>query len=168
MNMRRSVSVEVPYLKQLPYTLYAKGSLIEIPFFDENENFAHFRFTPNTVFVLFYTFKTFRRAYIVSCWQNEKDGEPIILPGVNEKLCLIFTARGKKVDHLKRVLYILTEEQGNEHQVFTLPLLFWYRLGALIQQSGAARSDLAVLWESFTQKKLIKLSKKEIKKRKSV
>lgn len=159
--MRYNVTVEIPYLKKMPYTLYAKGWLIEIPHFDENQDFAYFKFRGGTVFVLFYTFSGFRRAYIATCWQSEKDGEPIILPGINEKLCLIFTARGKKVDHLKRVLYILTEEQQDEYKAFSLPLIFWYRLGFLIQQSGAQRSDLEVLWQSFTKKKLKKLSKKE-------
>ncbi|MCR5252585.1 MAG: hypothetical protein K6C98_02595 [Treponema sp.] len=159
--MRYNVTVDIPNLKKLPYTLYAKGSLIEIPWFDDNEEFVHFKFGGNTVFVLFYTFAGFRRAYIATGWQSDNDGEPVTLPGVNEKLCVIYTARGKKIDHLKRVLYILTDEQGEEHKVFKLPLLFWYRLAAVIQQNGAPRSDLSVLWESFTQKRLIKLSKKE-------
>lgn len=164
--MRKSVTVSVPYMKKLPYTLFAKGSLIDIPSFDKEENFCNFRFASNTVFVLFYTFDGFRRAYIVTSWQNEKDGEAIILPGVNEKLCLIFSARGRKIDELKRIIYVLTDEQGDEHKAFKLPLIFWYKVAALIQFNGAKRSDLAILWERFTNKKLIKLSKKEILKKK--
>lgn len=159
--MRYNVTVSVPYSKKLPYTLYAKGSLIDIPHVDNGADFVHFKFGGGTVFVLFYTFTAFRRAYIATCWESDKDGEAISLPGVNERLCLIFTARGRKIDDLKRVLYVLTDEQGDEHKVFSLPLIFWYRLAALIQQSGAARSDVAVLWENFTKKKLKKLSKKD-------
>ena len=168
--MRYSVTVDVPYLKKLPYTIFSKGSVIEIPHIDKNQDYVHFKYAGGTVFVVFYTFKKpapqkeYRRAYIVTCWESETDGESITLPGIDEKLCLIYMARGRKVDDLRRVLYVLTEEQGDEHKVFKLPLLFWYRLGALIQQSGAARSDVTVLWERFTHKKLLKLSKKESQK----
>lgn len=159
--MKRCINVEVPYLKQLPYTLYAKGSVTEIPSFDKNQEYCHFKFTAGTVIVLFYTFKGFRRAYVVTCYDIDKTVESITLPGVEEKLQLLYTAKGRKIDELKRVLYILTDEQGDEHKVFKLPLIFWYRLAALIQQSGAARSDIAVLWECFTGKRLIQLSKTE-------
>ena len=163
--MRYNVTVTIPYMKKLSYTLFAKGSLIEIPHVDDNGEFVHFKFAGKTVFALFYTFKGFRRAYIVTCWQDKKDGEPITLPGINEKLCLIFTARGRKVDELKRVIYILTDEQDDEHKVVSLPLIFWYRLSSLIQQSGASRTDIALLWESFTKKKLLRLTKNDRKKK---
>lgn len=157
--MRYNVTVDVPYSKKLPYTLYAKGSLIDIPHIDDGGEFAHFKFSGGTVFVLFYTFKDFRRAYIATGWENERDGEPIELPGISEKLCLIFTARGRKIDELKRVLHILTDEQQDEHKVFGLPLIFWYRLAAMIQFGNAHRTDIAYLWEKFTKKKLLKLTK---------
>lgn len=140
--------------------------LTDIPYFDKNEDFCHFKYLGGTVFVLFYTFEGFRRAYIVTCWQDEKDGEAITLPGVDQKLCLIFTARGRKVDNLRRVIYILTDQQGDDNKVFKLPLMFWYKLAALIQQTKAVRSDVALLWETYTNKKLLKLSKKEIQKKK--
>jgi len=159
--MRYNVTVDVPYQNQLPYSLFAKGSLIDIPHIDKDGKYVHFKFRGGTVFVLFYTFKSFRRAYVVTGFQNENDGEAINLPGVSEKLCLIFTAGGRKIDELKRVLYILTEEQNDEHKAFSLPLIFWYRLSALIQQKKALRSDIGLLWERFTKKKLVALSKKE-------
>ena len=159
--MRHNVNVSVPYSKKLPYTLFAKGFLVSIPNVDEGADFVRFKFLGGTVFVLFYTFKGFRRAYIVTGWEDQKDGEPVSLPGVDSKLCVLFTARGRKVDHLKRVVYILTDEQGDRYKAFKLPLLFWYRIAALIQQCGAQRTDLAVLWESFTKKKLLKLTKKD-------
>lgn len=154
--MRYNVTVDIPYRKKLPYTLYAKGSLIGIPYFDKNEDFVHFKFEGGTVFILFYTFKKFRRAYIATGWESGGDGEAVTLPGTNEKLCLVFSARGKKIDILKRVLYILTEEQNDSYSAFSLPLIFWYRIAGLIQHCGASRSDLEILWENFTGKKLIK------------
>lgn len=149
--MRYNVTVDVPYGKKLPYTLFAKGSLIEVPHVDKGGDFAHFKFGGGTVFTLFYTFENFRRAYIATCYEDEKDGEAVALPGVNEKLCLVFTARGRKVDHLKRCVHILTEK--DEHKVFSLPLAFWYKLSSLIQFSGAHRSDVLRLYDMFTKKK---------------
>jgi len=161
--MRYNVTVDIPYSKKLSYTLYAKGSLIEVPHVGDKGDFVHFKFGGGSVFVLFYTFSGFRRAYIVTGWQDKKDGESISLPGINEKLCLIFTARGRKIDELKRVIHILTDEQNDEHTVFNLPLIFWYKLSSMIQQTGAVRSDIAILWERFTKKKLLKLTKNDIK-----
>ena len=73
--------------------------------------------------------------------------EAVSLPGIDEKLCLIFTARGRKVDHLKRCVWLLTQE--DEYKVFKFPLLFWYRLAFLIQFCGAKRSDVMYLYEKF-------------------
>lgn len=147
--MRYNVTVDVPYARKMPYTLYAKGFQIDIPHVDKGGDFVHFKFLGGTVFVLFYTFEGFRRAYIATCWESEKDGEAVNLPGVNEKLCLVFTARGRKIDHLKRCIFLLT--QGDEYKVFELPLAFWYKLAALIQFSGAHKSDVMRLYEMFTK-----------------
>ncbi|MBM7022649.1 hypothetical protein [Treponema sp. Marseille-Q4523] len=147
--MRYNVTVDVPYEKRLPYTLFAKGFLIETPHIDSNKDFAHFKFLGGSIIVLFYTFEGFRRAYIVTGWDEKKDKEYITLPGITEKLCLIFTARGRKVDHLKRCVYLLTKE--NKDKVFKFPLLFWYRLAGLIQFSGAKKSDVMHLYTEFTK-----------------
>lgn len=148
--MRYNVTVDVPYARKMPYTLFAKGSLSDIPHVDDGADFVHFKFSGGTVFVLFYTFADFRRAYIVTGFQDERDGEAVTLPGITEPLCLIFTARGRKIDHLKRCVYLLTKY--DEHTVFSLPLSFWYKLAALIQFHGAKKSDVLLLYESFTQK----------------
>ena len=148
--MRYNITVNVPYSKKMPYTLYAKGFLLEIPHIDKNGDFVHFKYGGGSVIILFYTFEQFRRAYIVTCWESEKDGEGIFLPGINEKLCLIFTARGRKVDHLKRSIWLLTQE--DEYKVFKMPLIFWYRLSYLIQFEQAKKSDVMYLYEKFSRK----------------
>lgn len=145
--MRYNVTVDIPYTEKTAYTLYAYGCKISAPIKDEDEKYIHFKFLGGTVFCLFYTFSRFRRAYIVTCWENEKDGQAITLPSVNEKLCLIFTARGRKIDHLKRCLYLLTRE--NENAVYSLPLIFWYKLAGLIQYSEAKKSDVMTLFDKY-------------------
>lgn len=145
--MRYNITVDVPYGKKLAYTLYSKGFLTDVPHVDENSDFVHFKYAGGSVIVLFYTFERFRRAYIATGWESEKDGEAVSLPGIDEKLCLIFTARGRKVDHLKRCVWLLTQE--DEYKVFKFPLLFWYRLAFLIQFCGAKRSDVMYIYEKF-------------------
>ena len=46
-------------------------------------------FTGGTPVVLFNTFQNIKRAFVVTSWQDERDGKPIILPDVEGKLCLI-------------------------------------------------------------------------------
>ena len=46
-------------------------------------------FTGGTPVVLFNTFQNIKRAFVVTFWQDERDGKPIILPDVEGKLCLI-------------------------------------------------------------------------------
>ena len=46
-------------------------------------------FTGGTPVVLFNTFQNIKRAFVVTSWQDERDGKLIILPDVEGKLCLI-------------------------------------------------------------------------------
>ena len=148
--MRYNVIVSVPFKKQLPYTLYAEGFKTDIHL-SEDSDYAHFKFQGGTVFALFYTFRNFRRAYLATCWENEQDGEAVRLPGVNQKLCILFSGRGKKVDHLKRALYLLTEKA--EEKIYAFPLLFWYKVAGLISYSGAKKTDLMILYSQFNKKR---------------
>ena len=74
-------------LEKLPsqnYSLYAVG--LKRPFFRGDYDVV---FTGGTPVVLFNTFQNIKRAFVVTSWQAERDGKPIILPDVEGKLCLI-------------------------------------------------------------------------------
>ena len=66
------------------YSLYAVG--LKRPFFRGDYDVV---FTGGTPVVLFNTFQNIKRAFVVTSWQDERDGKPIILPDVEGKLCLI-------------------------------------------------------------------------------
>ena len=66
------------------YSLYAVG--LKRPFFRGDYDVV---FTGGTPVVLFNTFQNIKRAFVVTFWQDERDGKPIILPDVEGKLCLI-------------------------------------------------------------------------------
>lgn len=69
-------------------------------------------------------------AFIVTGWQDERDGDAITLPGVEGSLCLIASFRGYRFRLLDLLLKKLTAQ--DEHFIFTQPLLFWYRLSNVI------------------------------------
>lgn len=74
-------------LEKLPsqnYSLYAVG--LKRTFFRGDYDVV---FTGGTPVVLFNTFQNIKRAFVVTSWQDERDGKPIILPDVEGKLCLI-------------------------------------------------------------------------------
>lgn len=143
------MTVNVPFSKKLPYTLFCQGNTLYVPHIDD-EGFVEFNYKAGNAVILFYTFKDFRRAYIV-CEPKKKDTTELnILPGVSCPIKIIFTAKGKKVDHLKRSLFILT--QNDKYEIFKFPLIFWYKLSALIKFSQAQRSDLELLYKMFTRK----------------
>mgnify|MGYP006056342529 FL=1 len=128
--MRYNITVHVPQTLKVSYTLFAKGYNIEIPQLSEDETEFTFKFLGGTVFVLFYNFGRFKKAYVVTGWQDERDGEPISLPGVDGKLCLLFAVRGKRYHILDKIIKQLTKD--DEYAAFQLPLGFWYKLGVLI------------------------------------
>ena len=154
--MRYNITVDVPLDKQLPYTLYARGILAGSPEVEDDNSFVHFKFLGGTVFILFYTFKNerfgcrdYRRAYIATGYQDERDGDAVKLPGIKEKLFILYEARGRKIDNLKRSLFILTEGKKETNDVFTFPLIFWFRLAGTINIAGAPRSDIVRLKGMF-------------------
>ena len=66
--------------------LFSLCSWLEMAFFRGDYDVV---FTGGTPVVLFNTFQNIKRAFVVTSWQNERDGKPIILPDVEGKLCLI-------------------------------------------------------------------------------
>lgn len=144
--MRHNVSVKIPQRAGFSYTAFAQGLKIATPEKDSAGNFITFKFLGGTVFAVFYTFAEFRRAYLVTDWESEMDGERIFLPGIETPLCLVWKAKGRKIDDLKRALYWLAEKDGDA--AFRLPLPFWQKLSRVLQNGGAKKSEVLYLHES--------------------
>ncbi len=142
--------VDVPYSKELPYTLFSQGCTADVPHVDR-KGFVNFEYKAETVVVLFYTFKNFRRAYIITEPKKSDSIKLNILPGCRCPVKIIFVAKGRKIDHLKRCLYILT--QDDKYAVFKFSLIFWYKLAALIEFSGAQKSDIELLYNQFKRQR---------------
>ena len=144
--MDKHIIVNVPYGKKIAYTLFVNGSTVEIPHVEKDGDFVSFKFNKKDIFVLFYTFADFRRAYIVTGYKKKLEAG-ITLPGINEKLSLLYVAKGRKIDHLKRSIFLLT--QKDKYKIYYFPAIFWFKLAGLIQFNGAKKSDVLYLYEQF-------------------
>ena len=122
------------------YSLYAVG--LKRPFFRGDYDVV---FTGGTPVVLFNTFQNIKRAFVVTSWQDERDGKPIILPDVEGKLCLIASFNCNRIRLLDALLKQLTVQ--DEHYIFTQPLLFWYHLASVIQYAKTKQNAIETLLE---------------------
>lgn len=146
--MRNNLTVHVPQNQNISYSLFAKGLLIEAPKYSEDETELIFRFQRGTAVVLFYYFAGTRRAYVVTGWDSEKDGKKCNLPGVDEDLCILYTAFASKIHLLDYFIKYFSKE--DEYALFRLPLLFWYRFTTLIQCKKGKLSYIANVVNRFS------------------
>ena len=145
--MRQSLTVHIPQNQDVSYSLYALGSKIAVPVLSDNRGEYIFKFTGGTPVVLFYTFQNIKRAFVVTDWQDERDGEPVTLPGVDEKLCLIASFKDYRIRLLEELLKQMRVK--DEHYIFTQPLLFWYRLVSVIQYAKTKQTAIETLLKGF-------------------
>lgn len=155
------VYVEVPYNKEIAYTLYASGLTIDVPKLAEDNSTVTFKYPKKTVFVLFYEFNTphrlkTRRAYVLTCQKDKNSKEEVALPGVSDKVQIIYQARGHKVDSLKRCLHILS--QNEKYLIYKMPVLFWYKICAMIEYYDGKRMDFVRLYNLYRPKNYKELS----------
>lgn len=145
--MRQSLTVHIPQNQDVSYSLYAYGSKIAVPVLSDNQGEYIFKFTGGTPVVLFYTFQNIKRAFIVTSLQDERDGDPVTLPGVDGKLCLIASFKGYRIRLLDELLKQLIAQ--DEHYIFTQPILFWYRLASVIQYAKTKQTAIETLLEGL-------------------
>ena len=145
--MRQSLTVHIPQNQDVSYSLYALGLKIAVPVLSDNQDEYIFKFTGGTPVVLFYTFQNIKRAFIVTSLQDERDGDPVTLPGVDGKLCLIASFKGYRIRLLDELLKQLIAQ--DEHYIFTQPILFWYRLASVIQYAKTKQTAIETLLEGL-------------------
>ncbi|MCQ2242529.1 hypothetical protein [Treponema sp.] len=146
--MRSNLTVHVPQNQNTSYSLFAKGLLIDIPKHSDDDSELILKFQGGKAVVLFYYFEGFKRAYIVTGWESEKDGEKCSLPGVDGDLCILYTAFASKVRLLDYFIKYFSKE--DEYALFRLPLLFWYRFSTLIQCKKGKLSYIANVVNRFS------------------
>ncbi len=155
------IQVEVPFKKEIAYTLYSKGLTVDIPHVSENRDYITFTYPKNSVFILFYEFKTpfkrpTRKTYIVSGSTDKQNINTVSLPGVSNKVQIIYTAKGHKVDDVKRADYLLTQQ--SKYLIYKLPKMFWYKLAAQIEYFNARKTNFITLYNQYKPKNMKELN----------
>ena len=120
------MEVHIPKKGTTAFTLYAKGMVINKITFPEQGTFINF----NGVAILFYSYPRHRRAYIVRPVDELKHHEGRRLPNVNRTVGILYEARGRRVDILRKVYYRLEKIGGPE--VYLRDTLFWQKIGCLL------------------------------------
>lgn len=147
--MQYPLIVHIPQNESLSYTLYVAGVKEEPPQLSDDKSEYIFTFTAGTPVVLFYNFENIKRVFVVTAWQDERDGKPVQLPGVEGKLHLIYQTKGTKIRLLNEIITSLT--QSDEQYIYTLPLLFWYRLSNIIQYKKGSWVAIQILLDYYKQ-----------------
>jgi len=148
--MKHNLTVHVPQTENVSYTLYAVGIKADKPILTSDGSEYIFNFLPETPVVLFYCFGKMKKAFVVSGWNDSADGNPIMLPGVDEKLKLLYATVGNKVKKLDGIIKKLTKTDNNE--IFLFPILFWYRLTSIIQFKNSKTTLVNGLYNLYAEK----------------
>jgi hypothetical protein len=96
--------------------------------------------------VVMYYWPKHRRAYIVRSADSVGYIGAATLPEVRHPVGIIYQARGRRFDHLKRALYNLEKCYGKDCYGFSTG--YWQRLGCLLDGSGGA-GRAATAWSSL-------------------
>lgn len=147
--MKKNIIVNVPITNEISYSLFAQGLPTEIPYESSDKKFLIFNFKRGSVVAMFYTFANFRRAYLITSWQ-QKDGEKTFLPGIESPVKIIFKAKGRKIDELKHALHILTKE--DHYAPFRLSIEFWEKLSMLLEYKKSYKEYIFYLYNKYEKK----------------
>jgi hypothetical protein len=101
---------------------------------------------------VFYKYPHCRRAYIVRNSEELHNYAAVHLPNIKEKAGILFRARGRQIDLLRKALYFLKEMNGSA--VFMYDTLFWQKVACLIEMcrgrySGRLKYNLTALNGSY-------------------
>lgn len=124
---------KIPLNKE-EYSLYVSGFLVG-KYYDEKKG-TLLQIKDNTFSILFFTYSNYRRAYIVcDSFTNLKE-YPYLegkLPLIKEKLKVLYTAEGRKIDLLKFICYKIDNIYNNS--VYEFGIDYWSKFISFIDLS---------------------------------
>jgi hypothetical protein len=155
-----ALGVHIPEHGAARYSLYAKGMVLGGTAVPGRGTFLSFE----GVVRLFYSYPRHRRAYIVRPIVELKCHQGRRLPGVQNEVGVLYEARGRRIDILRKVYYHLEKINGPE--VYRWDALFWQKIGCLLDCKMRFRERKTAAGEykrSYTHKankaNLLRLSK---------
>ena len=112
------------------YSLYSDGLLARKTYVRELKSTV-IEYAHNSVLALYYTYPTHREACMI---RNASSSFPYVsLPGLSQKVSLIFSVSTSKVDKLKRAIGFIHSNFGN---AFSKDDGFYIRLHFILRQKG--------------------------------
>ena len=148
--MKNHLEITIPDYNSF-YTLYANG-LHSWKTYDISENHNLFYYPPNAVVFLYYTYITYREACVIR-HSNPENG--VMLPGLTQKVNILFRVRASRVDKLKRAAGWLNEHSSG---AFAHDDGFYIRLQYVLEQRGKINyAALSKLTETSLSQNLIKV-----------
>ena len=143
------ITVRIPRRNKEVFNLYAHGNFIDSAY---DEKKGALLVSDKGVVVLDYNYRPHRRAYIVCPAEQSQCLKSIYLPNVREKLSLIASVYGRRIDLLRATLFNIERIAGKE--AYDFPVLFWQEISCLIdsfngKKSAATRANLMILCARF-------------------
>lgn len=153
------MTVKIPLDKE-KYSLFVYGKLKAKYFFEDEGTLLILE--NNSFGVAFYDFSRYRRAYVF-CDANVQTKDISVyegnLPLVKDKVKIIYTAEGRKIDLLKFMCSNI--EQYLSDDVCLYSINYWIKLISLIDSYGTRKG-----MTGKTKRNLILLTEKYVKERK--
>ena len=134
------ITVSIPSEKK-GLSLFAHGGAAHV---ETLPDATVFTFDDKSPVILFYTFPSMRRAYII---YGKETGCKRILPLVRPAVTVLYTATGRRIDVLKRMLFLLDNLTYGAY--FGFDALFYRELGLLLDQKKMGKRTLITLLEKY-------------------
>lgn len=161
----KEVVVRIPKDGSEYFTTYAEGFFLGESF--ENDD-VNIHLDSSKAVILYYVFgknqngrrNVIRKIFVCSSPDNFKGRFAFSFPNVEGKLSVFLSLSGRAADKFKRRMEFFSLSSKGE--VYSLPLLFFWKLGAICRKKRDNRFTLRNLWSQFSLKELSKVDWKSV------
>lgn len=161
----KEVVVRIPKDGSEYFSTYAEGFFLGETF--ENDD-VHIHLDSSKAVILYYVFgknktgkkNVLRKIFVCSSPENFKGRFALSFPNVEGSLSVFFSLSGRAADKFKRRMEFFSLSSKGE--VYSLPLLFFWKLGTLCLKNRDNRFTLQNLWSQFSPKELSEVDWKSV------
>lgn len=161
----KEVAVRIPKDGSEYFSTYAEGFFLGESF--ENDD-VHIHLDASKAVILYYVFgkkitgrkNILREIFVCSSPENFSGKHAFSFPNVEGRLSIFFSLSGRAADKFKRRMEFFSLSSKGE--VYSLPLLFFWKLGALCRMSLDNRFTLKHLWNQFSLSALSEVDWKSV------
>jgi hypothetical protein len=140
------------------FSLFVKGRLLKKTTVPGEGTFIQCEGTA----ALFYTYPHCRRACVIRRADETRHHRALRLPNVEEPAAVLFRARGRQIDLLRKTLHFLVQFDGE--RVFQYDAIFWQRIACLIEGcKGRRPRSLRTNIETLAKRRLLETGRRTVK-----